>query len=207
MKKVIKNIIRSDKFNEKYFKTGNYENYEENARFWTGRVARQIKRTSKKPRPRILDVGCAHGYLMTAAQNIGCDVEGLEYSDYVIKEAIEGVRGKIKKGSILRGGFKNDEFDVVACFNVLEYIPEEKIELALNNLVKWTNDLIFFTTCFKHSRYSSQKHSPDELRMTIKTEKEWIELFHDVGAAHLATFYDGGGGDVLIFTKKHGQRN
>lgn len=207
MKKGIKNTIGSEKFNEKYFKTGNYENYKENALLWTGRVARRIKRTSEKSMPRILDVGCAHGYFMEAALNIGCEVEGLEYSDYVIKEAIEVVRGKIKKGNITEACFKNDEFDAVVCLNVLEYIPEGKVEMALKNLVKWTNDLIFFTTCFKHSRYASQKHSPDELRMTVKTEKEWIKLFHDVGASHLTTFYDGGGGDILVFRKKNGKRH
>jgi 2-polyprenyl-3-methyl-5-hydroxy-6-metoxy-1,4-benzoquinol methylase len=162
---------------------------------------------SKKSVPRVLDVGCAHGYLLEATQNVGCEVAGLEYSDYVVSEVIEAVRGKIKKGSIIESCFKHDEFDVVVCFNVLEYIPEGKVGIALNNLVKWTNDLVFFTTCFKHSRYSSQKHSPDELRMTIKTEKEWIEIFQKVGATHQMTFYDGGGGDVLVFRKKHDKRN
>lgn len=207
MKRGIKNIIGAEKFNEKYFKTGNYENYKENALIWTGRVARRIKRASGKSMPRILDVGCAHGYLMEAALNIGCEVEGLEYSDYVIKEATEVVRSKIKKGNIIEACFKDDEFDVVVCFNVLEYIPEGQVEMALKNLVKWTNDLVFFTTCFKHSRYASQKHSPDELRMTIKTEKEWIEIFQNVGASRLMTFYDGGGGDILVFRKKYGKRN
>ena len=81
------------------------------------------------------------------------------------------------------------------------------MEKALRNLVKWTGDFIFFTTCFKHSRYASQKHSPDKLRITIKTEKEWIRIFKRVGAVYKETFYDGGGGDVLVFRKNYGKAN
>lgn len=196
-------IIRPGMFNKTYFQGGNYKNYKEIALLWTGRVARRIKRTSGKIHPQVLDVGCAHGYLMLALQEAGCQVQGLEYSSYVISQAKKTVRENIKQCSILENCFRKSEFDAVVCLNVLEYIPEDQVKKALRNLVKWSSDLIFFTTCFKHSRYASQKHSPDNLRITIKTEKEWIELFQRVGAVYKETFYDGGGGDVLVFRKKY----
>lgn len=203
MRTMSNKVIRSEMFGENYFKTGNYKNYKENALVWTGRVAQRIKRMADKAVPNVLDVGCAHGYLITTLQSIGCQVKGLEYSPYVINEADKEVREKIEQGSILDNRFRKNEFDAVVCLNALEYIPEEKVEMALSNLVKWTDDLIFFTTCFKHSRYSSQKHSPDNLRITIKTEKEWMKSFQQLGASHEETFYDGGGGDVLVFRKNH----
>jgi 2-polyprenyl-3-methyl-5-hydroxy-6-metoxy-1,4-benzoquinol methylase len=203
MSQPAKIVIKPGMFSETYFQGGNYKDYKEIALVWTGRVARRIRRASGKKHPQVLDVGCAHGYLMVALQEEGCQVKGLEYSRYVMKKAERAVCETIEEGSVLDDKFPPNEFDVVVCLNVLEYIPEDQVEKALRNLVRWTSDLIFFTTCFKHSRYASQKHSPDNLRITIKTEKEWIDIFQRVGAAYKETFYDGGGGDVLVFRKKY----
>jgi len=205
MSQQAKTVIRSELFDKNYFQGGNYKNYKEIAAVWTGRVARRIKKTLGKKRPCVLDVGCAHGYLMMALQEAGCEVQGLEYSSYVISQAEENIRKRMRRGSILENRFHTSQFDAVVCLNVLEYIPADQVDKALGNLVTWTNNLIFFTTCFKHSRYASQKHSPDKLRITIKTEKEWIGIFKKVGAVYKETFYDGGGGDVLVFRKKYGQ--
>lgn len=195
--------LAPDEFDRKYFKSGSYKNYKQIAKIWTGRVAKIIKRMLKagRPEPRVLDVGCAQGYLLVELQKQGCEVTGLEYSLYAIRHAEKEVAERIKRGSILDAKLSANEFDAVVCLNVLEYIPEEQVLKALKNLVKWTNNLIFFTTCFTHSRYSSQKYSPDRLRITVKTENQWKKLFDKAGARFKTVFYDGGGGDVLVFKK------
>ncbi|MGE5297881.1 MAG: class I SAM-dependent methyltransferase [Acidobacteriaceae bacterium] len=196
-------LFHSKDFDKSYFNGGNYEHYEEIASVWTGRVARRIKKTFPPDySPKVLDVGCAQGYLLSKMCELGCEASGLEYSDYAIKNALPSMKKYIRKGSILEAKYKRGEFDAVVCFNVLEYMPEAKVEKALSNLVLWAKQYIFFTTCFTHSLYSTQKHSPDNLRITVKTEKEWEKLFKNLGAAFAGKFYDGGGGDVLVFRKK-----
>jgi len=202
----MKAVIQPAQFDKTYFNTGNYQNYKKIAAMWSGRVARRIKKDARKIAPRVLDVGCAHGYLMTVLQELGCEVKGLEYSQYAVEQTEPVTRSKIKKGSILENSFRQNEFDVVVCLNVLEYIPEAQVSKALGHLVQWTGNLIFFTTCFTHSRYSSQKHSPDPLRLTVKTEKEWVKLFRQAGANFHDQFYDSGGGDVLVFKKRQPER-
>lgn len=39
-------------------------------------------------RPRMLDVGCAFGYLLDEARKRGCDVTGVEMSDYARNHAV-----------------------------------------------------------------------------------------------------------------------
>ncbi len=197
-------MIPAKAFDKKYFETGNYKEYKEIAHQWVGIVAQQvIKRLQPLPKPRILDVGCAYGYLMAELQSAGCKVAGIEYSSHAIHNAEKAVRQSIHKGSILQDVLaKADAFDAVICFNVAEYIVDTDITRAMANLVRWTNNLIFFTTCFTHSRYASQKYSPDPLRTTIKTQRQWQQLFGAYGAAYVGKFYDGGGGDILVFKKK-----
>ena len=47
------------------------------------------------------------------------------------------------------------------------------IAKAITNLVRWSNNLIFFTTSYTHSLYASEKHSVDPLRVTTKTQRQW----------------------------------
>ena len=191
-------------FDRKYFTSGNYKEYKEIAEAWVHVVARRVRKDLKHlARPRILDVGCAYGYLMLELQDAGCDVRGIEYSAYAIQHAEKAARRSIRRGSILQNTIaKANAFDAVICFNVMEYVAEADVARAIANLVRWSNDFIFFTTCFTHSLYASQKHSPDTLRMTIKTQRQWRELFAASGAAYVGKFYDGGGGDVLVFKKR-----
>jgi 2-polyprenyl-3-methyl-5-hydroxy-6-metoxy-1,4-benzoquinol methylase len=196
-------IIGPKQFNKVYFTTGNYKEYEKIASAWTKRVARRIiKETVPGKLASVLDVGCAQGFLVSMLRRMGCKAFGLEYSDYALSQAKPDVIRYIKKGSILSSRAALAKFNVVVCFNVLEYIPEPLVLKALKNLVNWSNDMVFFTTCFTHSCYATQKHSPDNLRITVKTQKEWIKLFGSLGARYSGKFYDGGGGDVLIFKIK-----
>jgi len=204
MKNVRKKTISANAFDKKYYRTGSYKDYKKIAGEWTGIVAKRVRKSFRDIHaPRVLDVGCAHGYLLAALQETGCEVRGMEYSSHAIRNAEKGVKGSIRKGSILKKDtFKENAFDAVVCLNVAEYISEADMPKGIRNLVRWTNGLIFFTTCFTHSRYASQKHSPDPFRITVKTQKQWRELFKTCGAAYVKKFYDGGGGDVLIFKKR-----
>ncbi len=204
MKNATSEKLPAELFDKKYFSTGNYKEYKKIADQWVNLVARRVKKSLNAiSQPRVLDVGCAHGYLMTALQDMECDVVGIEYSPYAMRKAEKAVRELIRRGNILQGNnMKQNQFDAVICFNVAEYIVESDTAKAIGNLVRWSNNFIFFTTCFTHSRYASQKHSPDPLRTTTKTQKEWRDLFEKSGARFLEKFYDGSGGDILVFKKR-----
>ena len=134
---------------------------------------------------------------------MGCRVVGIEYSPYAIAHAEKGVRDAIRRGGILESGIaKTNAFEVVVCLNVLEYVAEEDVAKAIANLVRWSRDRIYFTTCFTHSRYALQKYSFDPFRTTVKTQAQWKELFTSAGAGYAGKFYDGSAGDVLIFKKR-----
>lgn len=79
-------------------------------------------------RPRLLDVGCAHGWFLQQA-DAGFEASGIE-PDIAVAEAAR------RRGLAVRGGFfpdvlgEDERFDVIVFNDVLEHIPDVKAALA-----------------------------------------------------------------------------
>lgn len=151
---------------------------------------------------KILDVGCAHGYLIAELQNkYGHLVQGIDYSPYVVKNSEKSVRKNIKQGDILKLPFRKNEFDTVICLDVINYLTEKNISAAIKNLVNIAKEHIFFGAIFKHSWTASQKWNPDKFRKSVLAKKEYIEIFKKNGAKLAGSFDGENGGTILVFKK------
>lgn len=197
-------------FVKNYFSTDAYDTYETDVLSWVNLTAKKIFSFIKySPHPKILDVGCAHGFLIAEFQNkYNVRVAGLEYSDYARKTAQKEVRLKIKKGSILNDSiFSESEFDAVICFDVFIYLNKEETKKAVRNLSFWSNRFVFFSTLYKHSKQNSQKINPDKYRITALTQNEYIKIFADNGLDFISKFNSGNGGEILVFKKRRPKEN
>lgn len=192
-------------FGRGYFSSGSYDTYEKDVLSWVRPVARKIiSFLGDVPRPRILDAGCAQGYLLEVLQNRkNCRVRGLEYSPHALAGARSSVSNKIVRGSILDGSlFPSNDFDGIACFDVLEYLNKTQNEIAARNMARWTNDFVFFTNPYRHSVSGSQRTNPDPMRLTAWSQREYVALFRKAGLNYLSKFNCGSGGDILVFRKR-----
>jgi SAM-dependent methyltransferase len=190
-------------FGKEYFNTGSYEEYEKEAERWVPKTARKIDRIIGNGPAKILDVGCAHGYLIAKLQNeYGHHVRGIDYSCYAVKNSENSVRKNISQGDILRLPFKKNNFDAVICLDVINYLGEDKIAPAICSLVNISKKYIFFGAIFKHSWTASQKWNPDELRKSVLAKKEYADIFKKIGAKLAGSFDGENGGSILVFEKK-----
>ena len=85
-------------------------------------VARDIAaHFALKAGDRVLDVGCAKGFLMRDLMEVvpGLDAWGLEISQYAIESCHPDVRGRIVRGSAHRLPFAAGSFAAVLCINVI----------------------------------------------------------------------------------------
>lgn len=85
-------------------------------------ISAMVPRSRIGKRPRLLDVGCAHGWFMQACSS-NFDVVGIE-PDSVVAEATQKRVGPIRQGffpDVLRA---DEKFDVVVFNDVLEHIPD-----------------------------------------------------------------------------------
>lgn len=82
---------------------------------------------------KLLDVGCATGYLLEAANEKGFDVYGVEFSEYSSQIAKQKFGNhKIHNGILESSPFTNGFFDVITMFDLIEHvrIPQIVLEKA-----------------------------------------------------------------------------
>ena len=76
------------------------------------------------PGMRILDIGCAYGYLLRLFDDAGCETYGIDISEYAIKQARRITRAKLYAWDVDRGlpMFQDDFFDLVTILHVIEHL-------------------------------------------------------------------------------------
>lgn len=91
------------------------------------------------PVRRILDAGCGIGLLRTPLQRSYPNAEyvGLEYSEYLCK------RYGWQQGSLAT--YAADPFDLVVCYDVLQYLDDYSASRALANLARLTRGVLYLS--------------------------------------------------------------
>lgn len=85
---------------------------------------------------RVLDVGCAKGFLMHDLQQAvpGLQVIGLDISAYALQHAMDGVHGRVVRGTAARLPFADGSFDLVLAVNVLHNLERDACIDALRDI-------------------------------------------------------------------------
>ena len=84
---------------------------------------------------RVLDVGCATGFVVEALRDLGLDAVGCDVSRYAVDHATRGARGHVRVGDLLAGlPWPDGSFDVVSVLETLEHLPPDRVPAALLEL-------------------------------------------------------------------------
>lgn len=84
-----------------------------------------------KPGDRVLDIGCAKGFLIRDLMQVlpGLEAFGLEISQYAIENCHPGARSRIARGTAQRLPFASDSIAAVLCINVVHNLtPDACVE-------------------------------------------------------------------------------
>lgn len=82
---------------------------------------------------RLLDIGCAYGFLVNAAAR-NFESCGIDVSQFAVKKSKEYCRGNVSRASAVNLPFKNESFDVVTIVDALEHMPH--LNQCLNDIVR-----------------------------------------------------------------------
>lgn len=105
-----------------------------------------------------LDVGCGIGRLVTWLRRFGIDAKGVDISKVAIDLADKSTKPHLLVGDVVNLPFKDDQFDVVVTYDILERIERPKIKRAIEETIRVSKKYIL------HKIYS--------------TENVWFRLFH-----------------------------
>ncbi|MBU1147869.1 MAG: class I SAM-dependent methyltransferase [Candidatus Omnitrophica bacterium] len=81
-----------------------------------------IKRLSDKG--KLLDIGAASGIFVKVAKDAGYQACGVEPSLWMCKIAKERYGVSVFPGTLEAAGFKDDSFDIITMWDVLEHVPD-----------------------------------------------------------------------------------
>ena len=100
-------------------------------------VAKRIKKIYKlKNNAKILDIGCAKGFLVKDIVDIGLDAYGLDISEYAIKNSHKDVAGRIHLGNANKLPFGDNTFDFVISLNTLHNLEKKDCKVALKEITR-----------------------------------------------------------------------
>ncbi|MDE2180249.1 MAG: methyltransferase domain-containing protein [candidate division NC10 bacterium] len=158
-----------DPYDERYYDTYHsatgvpYRREEPWLSFFTGIAERIVQEI--QPRT-VLDIGCAKGFLVEALRDRGVEAFGLDISEYAISQIRDDMRPYCWAASVV-DPFPT-RYDLVVCMEVLEHLPTAQAELAVANLCRYADDVLFSST-------------PDEFteptHLNVQSMDYWAELF------------------------------
>ena len=87
-----------------------------------------------KPGDRVLDVGCAKGFLVKDLLALGIDAYGIDISQYALMHCEPEVIGRLHLGSADSLPFPDNSFAAVLSINTIHNLSRERCKIALQEI-------------------------------------------------------------------------
>lgn len=174
------------KFGFEYFdgdRSQGYGGYKYDGR-WVSVCQRFQKHYGLTAESKILDVGCAKGFMMHDFRKVipGVTVAGLEISQYGIDNAMEDVKPLIKKGNCVELPFEDKSFDLVVCINTIHNLARPECKRAVQEIERVSRKNSFIVIDAYHNE--EEKARLLKWNLTAKTHMycdEWKVFFKEAG--------------------------
>lgn len=126
------------RFEEEYFdgeRKYGYGGYRYDGR-WLAVAEAMVRHYDLQPGSRILDIGCAKGFLVHDFMKVlpAVDVVGLDISEYAVANAMPEVKGRVSAGDAVSLPYPDKTFDLVVSINTLHNLRLPELERALREI-------------------------------------------------------------------------
>ncbi len=161
-----------------------YGGYSYHPRFWTETVQRFRDHYALEPTARILDVGCAKGFMLHDFKLLLPDAEvvGLDISEYAIRNAHPEVASSVFVGTANALPFSDDSFDLVISINTIHNLPSDGCKSALQEIQRVSRAHSFVTMDAWRSEAERQSMLKWNLTaLTYMHVDDWHRVFAEVG--------------------------
>lgn len=132
---------------------------------------------------KILDFGCAKGYLVKAFRILTFEAYGVDISDYAISQVdrdVEHFCKLIKDTRDIKKAFNIERFDWLISKDVFEHIPESQLNCVLRELSAISKKMFVVIPLGKDDisgKFMISAYDKDGTHYTAKTDEWWRKLF------------------------------
>ena len=164
-------------YKKSYYTTLNYSNYLEREikyfKFCEELVDFLPKIKLLSPTTKLLDYGCALGFLVKSFRELGYNCDAYDISKWTkaqcIKRGIEYIE------------FKKSNYDLMLCLDVLEHMTNEQIK-DLFNTIQSTHILVRIPCSTNGGKsFHLDISNNDPTHINCKNKQEWFKLFETMG--------------------------
>ncbi|MFI4986630.1 MAG: class I SAM-dependent methyltransferase [Alphaproteobacteria bacterium] len=151
---------------------------------WVAVARRLVELYGLKPGHRVLDIGCAKGYLIKDLMDVlpGIEVWGLDISDYAIRHCIADAAGRIVRASCDRLPFADGSFELALAINTIHNLDPERCVEAVRELQRVSPRAGFIQV--DAFRTPEERQLFEDWMLTAKTylqPEKWLELYRRAG--------------------------
>jgi ubiquinone/menaquinone biosynthesis C-methylase UbiE len=177
-------IALSREYGEDYFdgsRDVGYGGYRYDGR-WVPVAKDIIEQYGLEPGDRVLDVGCAKGFLVKDIINEGIEAYGVDVSQYALMNCEPEVVGRLQIGSAESLPFPDNSFAVVLAINSLHNLKKPALIKALQEMERLATKGAFLQV--DSYRTPEEKAVFESWVLTAYTHEfpdGWIKIFEDAG--------------------------
>jgi len=179
-------IAISREYGELYFdgaRTYGYGGYRYDGR-WIPVAEDMVQHFGLEPGDRVLDVGCAKGFLVKDLLKVcpGLEAFGLDISEYALKKCEPEVVGRLHLGNAVKLPFPDNSFAAVISLNTVHNLERAELITALREIERLAPGRGFVQV--DSYRTPEQKALFEEWVLTAKFHDYpdgWIRLFQEAG--------------------------
>lgn len=123
------------------------------------------------PLGRVLDVGCAYGYLVEYLRGRGVEAWGIDISQFAIAQAGREASPYLCVGNLLALPFADDSFDLVFSSESLEHVYENEAHRALSEIFRVSKGKVCLLIGLKGGM-----EDRDKGHVNLKSRRWWERL-------------------------------
>lgn len=170
-------------FGEEYFdgKTG-YGGYYYDGR-WAPVAEEMVAHYRLGPKSKVLEVGCAKGYLMYEMFKLGIQgVHGCDISEYAISHVPAEIRPNFRVMSADSLDYPDDEFDLVLTIDCFNNLDSDGVDRAIREVMRVSGNHMFIRLASYETE--AQRENVTRWGVTGKTFESttgWVERFERLG--------------------------
>jgi len=163
-----------------------YAGYHYHPRYWQSTVKRIRDHYGLAEDARILDVGCAKGFMLHDFQELmpSATVAGIDLSKYAIANAKESVAPFLQLGDAQNLPYESDSFDLVISINTVHNLKIDECKQALREVQRVSTTHAFVTVDAWRNEAEHKKLLMWNLTaQTYMHVADWRAVFAEVGYA------------------------
>ena len=175
------------KFDIEYFdgdRLTGYGGYNYSPRFWTETVAHIKDFYNLDDNSKILDIGCAKGYMMHDLSLLipGAEIKGVDVSNYAKENSIESMQDNIVVANANNLPFPDDYFDLVIAINTLHNLPLIDCKQAFREISRVTDkDSFVMNDAWRDAKGEENMLKWNLTALTYMSCDDWVQFFDSVG--------------------------